>query len=105
MPSRSLARPRARRPLALFAAAPLLVVAVLLSILPASLSPLGATQALAKSYECPRVDTTAQVQTDGSLHVVEQRTFAFDGSFTVDLRGLAEQRAGAGQRYAHGSGG
>lgn len=83
MPSRSLARPCARRPLALFAAAPLLVVAVLLSILPASLSPLGATQALAKSYECPRVDTTAQVQTDGSLHVVEQRTFAFDGSFTA----------------------
>lgn len=64
-------------------AALMLAAATLLAVLPAALSPLGAAQALAKSYECPRVDTTAQVQTDGSLHVVEQRAFAFDGSFTA----------------------
>lgn len=39
--------------------------------------------AFAKSYECPQVNLTAQAQTDGALHVVEQRTFDFDGSFTT----------------------
>ena len=37
----------------------------------------------AKSYSMPKVDIQAQVETDGSLHVVEQRTFDFDGDFTA----------------------
>lgn len=39
--------------------------------------------ALAKSYDMPKVDITAQAETDGSLQVVEQRTFDFDGDFTA----------------------
>ena len=44
----------------------------------------------AKSYSMPKVDIKAQVETDGSLHVVEQRTFDFNGDFTAiwwDLSG------------------
>ncbi|MBO4365895.1 MAG: DUF2207 domain-containing protein [Eggerthellaceae bacterium] len=41
------------------------------------------TYAHAKSYTMPEVNITAEVQSDGSLHVVEQRTFDFDGSFTA----------------------
>lgn len=37
----------------------------------------------AKSYEMPRVDIQAQMETDGTLHVVEQRTFDFDGSYSA----------------------
>lgn len=44
---------------------------------------LAPVQAQAKSYECPKVSITAQAQTDGSLHIVEQRTFVFDGEFTA----------------------
>ena len=40
------------------------------------------TSALAKSYSMPEVNIEATVNADGSLHVVEQRTFDFDGSFT-----------------------
>ena len=40
-------------------------------------------QAHAKSYTMPEVNITAEVQSDGALHVVEQRTFDFDGSFTA----------------------
>lgn len=40
-------------------------------------------QALAKSYRMPQVDIQAQVQPDGSLHVVEKRSFRFDGSFSA----------------------
>ena len=40
-------------------------------------------QAYAKSYTCPNVDITANAATDGSLDVVEQRTFDFDGDFTA----------------------
>lgn len=40
-------------------------------------------QAEAKSYTCPKVDITANASTDGSLDVVEQRTFDFDGDFTA----------------------
>lgn len=40
-------------------------------------------QAYAKSYTCPKVDITANAATDGSLDVVEQRTFEFDGDFTA----------------------
>ena len=37
----------------------------------------------AKSYEMPQVDIQAQMETDGTLHVVEQRTFDFDGSYSA----------------------
>ncbi len=40
-------------------------------------------EAYAKSYSCPKVDITANVAADGSLGVVEQRTFDFDGDFTA----------------------
>ena len=39
--------------------------------------------AYASSYEMPKVDISAQAETDGSLHVVEQRTFDFNGDFTA----------------------
>ncbi len=39
-------------------------------------------QALAKSYSMPKVDIQAQLETDGSLHVVEQRTFEFNGDYS-----------------------
>ena len=39
--------------------------------------------AWAKSYTMPKVDISAQAQTDGSLHVTEQRTFDFSGDFTA----------------------
>lgn len=50
-----------------------------------TLAMLAATpaQAEAKSYTCPKVDITADATTDGSLEVVEQRTFDFDGDFTA----------------------
>lgn len=64
-------------------AALVLAAALSLVALPSFVPSLGAGIAEAKSYECPRVDTTAQAQTDGSLHVVEQRSFDFDGSFTA----------------------
>lgn len=37
----------------------------------------------AKSYSMPQVDIHAQVEPDGSLHVVESRTFDFSGSFSA----------------------
>lgn len=37
----------------------------------------------AKSYTMPQVDIKAQMETDGTLHVVEQRTFDFDGSYSA----------------------
>lgn len=40
-------------------------------------------KAYAKSYTMPQVDIQAQLETDGTLHVVEQRTFDFDGSFSA----------------------
>ena len=36
----------------------------------------------AKSYTMPKVDIQAQLETDGSLHVIEQRTFEFDGDYS-----------------------
>ncbi len=44
---------------------------------------LASRQAHAKSYTMPKVDIQAQVETDGSLQVTEQRTFDFDGDFTA----------------------
>lgn len=57
-----------------------LVLAVCLACLACFVAP---TSAFAKSYTCPSVNATAQAQTDGSLHVIEQRTFSFDGSFSA----------------------
>lgn len=45
---------------------------------------LGAPEhAEAKSYEMPSVDIQAQAETDGALHIVEQRTFDFSGDFSA----------------------
>ena len=53
-------------------------------LLCATLAGFGAPcQAWAKSYTCPSVNIMAQAQTDGTLHVVEQRTFDFDGAYTA----------------------
>lgn len=40
-------------------------------------------EAFAKSYDMPRVNITSQVETDGSLHVAEQRAFSFDGTYSA----------------------
>ncbi len=64
-----------RRNLALLCA---LCVALALAIVALAPSP-----AHAKSYTMPKVDIQAQVETDGSLQVTEQRTFDFDGDFTA----------------------
>ena len=53
------------------------------------------TTAFAKDYSCPQVTIDATVEPDGDLHVVESRTFDFDGSFTcvwwdMDLDDLPE---------------
>ncbi len=40
-------------------------------------------QAFARSYDMPKVDIAAEAQTDGSLHVVESRTFEFSGDYTA----------------------
>jgi hypothetical protein len=42
----------------------------------------GAGAALAKSYRFPLVRIAATLQADGSLVLVEERTFAFEGSFS-----------------------
>jgi uncharacterized membrane protein len=45
--------------------------------------------AAAKSYYLPEVRTEVVLQADGSAHVVQERTFAFDGMFSwadIDLR-------------------
>ena len=39
-------------------------------------------EAWAKSYTMPKVDIAAQVETDGSLHFTEQRTFDLDRKST-----------------------
>ncbi|WP_080803950.1 DUF2207 domain-containing protein [Arabiibacter massiliensis] len=62
------------------AAALLCAVLVALACAFVAFSP---SPALAKSYTMPKVDIQAQVETDGSLHVVEQRTFDFNGDFTA----------------------
>jgi uncharacterized membrane protein len=40
-------------------------------------------RAYAKSYDMPKVSIKADAQSDGSLHVVEQRTFDFSGSYSA----------------------
>ena len=63
--------------------APLVALVLLLAALAAVASMLAPQQALAKSYEMPKVSISAEAQTDGSLHVVEKRAFAFNGDFTA----------------------
>ena len=60
---------------ALILAAAAFAAVMLLAASPAS--------AFAKSYDMTKVDITAQAETDGSLHAVEQRTFDFNGDFTA----------------------
>ena len=57
-----------------------LVAAVLFACAVVASSPLIAR---ADSYTMPQIDIDAQAETDGSLHVVEQRTFDFEGSCSV----------------------
>ena len=60
---------------------PLVIAAILTVCAAVSLTVLAPHKAFAKSYTMPKVDIQAQVETDGSFHVTEQRTFSFDGSF------------------------
>ncbi|MEG2459033.1 MAG: DUF2207 domain-containing protein [Raoultibacter sp.] len=69
-----LSHSRARQAFFLF------VVCLCVSVVALAAQP-GA--AYAKSYDMPQVDIAAQVNTDGSLHVTEQRTFEFKGDFTA----------------------
>ena len=73
-PLSATALPRPLTPL-LAAALALMTLLALVVAFPA--------RAEAKSYAMPSVDIQAQVETDGSLHVVEQRVFDFDGDFTA----------------------
>lgn len=59
----------------------LCTVAAMLCI--AALLLFAPTKAYAKSYTIPKVNITADAQSDGSLHVIEQRTFDFDGDYTA----------------------
>ena len=70
--------PHARRMPALVAAA--LSVCFLAALVSIALTP---SYAFAKSYTMPKVDIVANVGTDGSLNVVEQRTFDFSGDFSA----------------------
>ena len=72
--ARAVRRPVAAR-LILLASALVLAAAALLAAAPG--------EAFAKSYDMTKVDITAQAETDGSLHAVEQRTFDFNGDFTA----------------------
>lgn len=54
---------------------------LLVSIVLAVMMLLVPQQALAKDYEMTAVDIEASVNTDGSLDVVEKRTFSFEGKF------------------------
>jgi uncharacterized membrane protein len=45
----------------------------------------------AKSYRITGVSISAQLQTDGSMDVIESRTFKFSGSFSFVFRNLAAQ--------------
>ncbi len=67
------------------AAHPLQFVIVLACICLLACIAIAATPgtAVAKSYTCPKVDITANASTDGTLNVVENRSFAFDGSYTA----------------------
>ena len=68
-----------RRPVA----ARLILLASALVLAAAALLAAAPGEAFAKSYDMTKVDITAQAETDGSLHAVEQRTFDFNGDFTA----------------------
>lgn len=57
------------------------VLAALFAVLVLCLCTLPQT-AFAKDYSMPAVDIQATVGADGTLHVIEERTFDFDGSFS-----------------------
>ena len=61
------------------------MAAALLACLFVALVGIAATPsyAYAKSYTMPKVDIAANVGTDGSLNVVEQRTFDFSGDYSA----------------------
>ncbi len=60
------------------------VVACMVFVLVALMSVLcNPAEAFAKSYTMPRVNIEAQVESDASLHIVEQRVFDFDGDFSA----------------------
>ncbi len=58
-------------------------IAAVLLVMSIAVLALFPAQAHAKEYTCPHVDISAQAQTDATLHVVEQRTFDFDGTFSA----------------------
>ena len=62
-----------------FSFAPALIAAVFVLLFALVCTP---GQAEAKSYAIPKVDIRAQLESDGSLHVVEQREFSFDGDYS-----------------------
>ena len=68
-----------RRPVA----ARLILLASALVLATVALLAAAPGEAFAKSYDMTKVDITAQAETDGSLHAVEQRTFDFNGDFTA----------------------
>lgn len=61
----------------------LLLVVSTLTLALACLFCAAPQQAFAKSYDMPQTTINATVQPNGDLHVVEQRQFDFDGSFTA----------------------
>lgn len=81
MPGAALARPFPQPRRLAFRAFALAVCAVLAAVCATFAVPSGTAHA--DSYTMPKVDITAQAETDGSLHVVEQRTFSFDGDFSA----------------------
>jgi uncharacterized membrane protein len=62
----------------------LMICALFLSLLICLMwSALCPAQAQAKDYTMPQTDITAQAMNDGSLHVVERRTFDFSGTYSA----------------------
>lgn len=74
------ARPSSVRALALASA---LAFAFALALALAFAFAVTPRQALAEEYSMPQVDIDATVGADGSLHVVEERTFAFSGGYSA----------------------
>lgn len=69
-----------REPFSLRAVLGAFAIALVLAVLALAALP---GSAFAKSYTMPQTDITATVNADGSLHVVEERTFDFSGEFTA----------------------
>ncbi|MCL2889088.1 MAG: DUF2207 domain-containing protein, partial [Eggerthellaceae bacterium] len=80
----SLQQKQFRKQFTLLTTAGALFASLLLSLCAATIAIAGSPlPAYAKSYSMPKVDIVANVGTDGSLNVLEHRTFDFDGSFTA----------------------